>query len=294
MKKRIITGILLFIFVAPFVIFGSYPFAIFTLLLMVLGIYEFLDIKRKANMDKIPLYIFILAMVLSYLLIFGIPTIDTYCFNYKEGYLPSYGLSPLWLILSCIVLFTSSIFDKKYSIMDAFYTLATMVFLSLGLKGLLFIRSYDAININSGTLLVCYLLIVTCATDIFAYFGGITCKKILGEEKTHKLNERISPKKTVEGTIIGTLLGVGLGFIFAYFALDNILAYPWYDYLILSLALSIAGQIGDLILSANKRYFAIKDYSNLLPGHGGVLDRIDSLLVNSMVAAIIITLIEML
>ena len=69
------------------------------------------------------------------------------------------------------------------------------------------------------------------------------------------------------------------------------LNFKWYLLLIMSLALSLAGQIGDLILSANKRHFNVKDYSNLLPGHGGVLDRIDSLLVNCMIAATFISLI---
>ena len=58
----------------------------------------------------------------------------------------------------------------------------------------------------------------------------------------------------------------------------------------MSFALSLSGQIGDLILSANKRHFEIKDYSKLLPGHGGVLDRIDSTLLNCMIASLFISL----
>ena len=122
---------------------------IFILLLSILGVYEFLDIKRKANLEKIPLYIFVLSMILTYLLIFGIPKIDNYAFNYKEGYLPNYGINVLWVILSALVLFTSSIFDQKYSFMDAIYTFATTTFLAMGLKGLLFLRSYDSLVLSS-------------------------------------------------------------------------------------------------------------------------------------------------
>ena len=64
----------------------------------------------------------------------------------------------------------------------------------------------------------------------------------------------------------------------------------WYLSLLLSFMLSICGQIGDLILSAVKREYGIKDYSNLLPGHGGVLDRLDSILINCMIAAVFIAL----
>ena len=135
-----------------------------------------------------------------------------------------------------------------------------------------------------------YVILVTFLTDIFAYFGGMTCYKLLGADKVHKLNERISPKKTIEGTIVGTVVATIAGFFVGIYLIGSGSYSSWYIVLILSFVLSICGQIGDLILSAVKREFKIKDYSNLLPGHGGILDRIDSLLINCMVAAIIIAL----
>ena len=158
MKKRTITGVLLALFVTPFVVFGTHFIALFVLLVMCLGIYELLDIKRKANMDKIPLYVFALSMVFAFLLIFDIPNISMYAFDYKNGILPNYGVNTLWLILFLISLLSSSVFDKKYSIMDAVYTFATVTFLSLGLKGMLYLRSFGGVtNINEGTLLLLYV-----------------------------------------------------------------------------------------------------------------------------------------
>ena len=288
MKTRIITGALLFLFVTPFIIFGTYSMAVFVLLLMTLGMIEFLNVKKNANLNKYPIYMYVLTIIFAFLIIFDIP-LFTGSFNYQTGVLDAYIVNPLWIVLSAVVILSCSEFDKRYTIIDSIYAFTTMLYLSLGLKGMLYLRSVGGVeNINHGTMVIVYVLLVTCLTDIFAYFGGMTCYKLLGADKVHKLNERISPKKTIEGTIIGTLFGTGLGFLFAMLALKNVdlgIAH-WSIYLLMSFVLSICGQIGDLVLSAVKRHFAIKDYSNLLPGHGGVLDRIDSLLLNSMIAAI--------
>ena len=288
MKTRIITGALLFLFVTPFIIFGTYSMAVFVLLLMTLGMIEFLNVKKNANLNKYPIYMYVLTIIFAFLIIFDIP-LFTGAFNYQTGVLDAYIVNPLWIVLSAVVILSCSVFDKRYTIIDSIYAFTTMLYLSLGLKGMLYLRSVGGVeNINHGTMVIVYVLLVTCLTDIFAYFGGMTCYKLLGADKVHKLNERISPKKTIEGTIIGTLFGTGLGFLFAMLALKNVdlgIAH-WSIYLLMSFVLSICGQIGDLVLSAVKRHFAIKDYSNLLPGHGGVLDRIDSLLLNSMIAAI--------
>ena len=288
MKTRIITGALLFLFVTPFIIFGTYSMVVFVLLLMTLGMIEFLNVKKNANLNKYPIYMYVLTILFAFLIIFDIP-LFTGSFNYQTGVLDAYIVNPLWIVLSAVVILSCSVFDKRYTIIDSIYAFTTMIYLSLGLKGMLYLRSVGGVeNINHGTMVIVYVLLVTCLTDIFAYFGGMTCYKLLGADKVHKLNERISPKKTIEGTIVGTLFGTGLGFLFAMLALNNVdLGIThWSIYLLMSFVLSICGQIGDLVLSAVKRHFAIKDYSNLLPGHGGVLDRIDSLLLNSMIAAI--------
>ena len=309
MKTRIITGLLIFLFVLPFVAFGGHYMMAFVLILLGIGTYEFLNVMKKAFLDEIPLYIYILSFIFGYLIIFDVPlynidstqtilelSLHNGVFDYSKGVLSTFVINPIWIVGYVITLFTCSVFDKKFKITYAMYTFTTIVYLALGLKGMLYLRSLTAIvgdsDVNStfGLLMLCYVLLVTCATDIFAYFGGMTCYKLLGESKVHKLNERISPKKTIEGTIVGTLLATTFGFFFGIYAINNGSYNKWYLMLILSFVLSITGQIGDLLLSALKRHYRIKDFSNLLPGHGGVLDRIDSMLVNAIVAALFMAL----
>ena len=90
----------------------------------------------------------------------------------------------------------------------------------------------------------------------------------------------LSPKKTIEGSIGGIVLGSVLGLVFAYFT--GILAHHWIIVPAI-IVMTMTSQIGDLIFSAIKRYFEVKDYSKLLPGHGGILDRIDSLTFNVLI-----------
>ena len=114
-----------------------------------------------------------------------------------------------------------------------------------------------------------YLLLITTMTDIFAYVTGMLIGK-------HKLLEVISPNKTWEGTIGGTIMGVFVSAMFYHTVIDPEFSKVYL--LLISLFLSILGQYGDLVFSAIKRYFGKKDFSNIMPGHGGVLDRLDSLI----------------
>ena len=121
-----------------------------------------------------------------------------------------------------------------------------------------------------------YIYSVIMATDIFAYFGGMTCSKMF---KTHPLAKKISPKKTIEGSISGIIFAMLAGIlIYKYTPMYEMRNLDLNNVLILSLIISIFGQLGDLFESLLKRDCGVKDSSNIIPGHGGILDRFDSII----------------
>ena len=134
-----------------------------------------------------------------------------------------------------------------------------------------------------------YMIIGSFGSDIGAYLIGILFGK-------HKMNPRISPNKTWEGFFGGVAMSFVLSFAFAMILsacnvpiLKGILDYEhWYWILLISIAMPIVSVIGDFIFSTIKRYYGIKDFSKVLPGHGGILDRIDSVLVTSLLVTILV------
>lgn len=126
-------------------------------------------------------------------------------------------------------------------------------------------------GMNNGNILIWYAIIAAWGTDIFAYFTG----KLIGKHKFSK----VSPKKSIEGCIGGTIGAVILILIYTYVANEFWGMEISYQIIsIIGIVLSIIGQIGDFSASSIKRYVEIKDFSNMIPGHGGMLDRIDSLI----------------
>ncbi len=127
--------------------------------------------------------------------------------------------------------------------------------------------------IENGVYIFVIVFISSCVCDIFAYFTGYLFGK-------HKLIPEISPKKTVEGAIGGTIFAL-LGLMLYGFILDKTVSALNVNYAVLAIygaALAIVGQFGDLIASLIKRERGVKDYGKLFPGHGGVLDRFDSMM----------------
>ncbi len=177
------------------------------------------------------------------------------------------------LIPTCIlILFVEFILSNgKKTVKDISITMLGICYIPLMLIYLSFISNMNLGTGLTGRILIWFVLIASWGSDVFAYTIGRHFGK-------HKLT-KISPKKTVEGSIAGVIGATVLGIIYA--VLCNNLWGTEINYLLIGVivaVLSVVGQIGDLAASSIKRYCEIKDFSDLLPGHGGMLDRIDSII----------------
>ena len=184
-------------------------------------------------------------------------------------------LPSIMLILFANVIAT----DMKISFKDMSYTLLGICYIPVFIS---FLTLIDAMQ--NGKILIGYILIAAWGTDVFAYLIG----KKFGKHKFSK----VSPKKSIEGCIGGTLGATVLILIYT-MILNNCFAfeYSYFTVTIFGIVMSLIGQLGDFSASCIKRYVDIKDYSNLLPGHGGMLDRIDSVLFIAPFAYMLFTLI---
>lgn len=247
MKERIISAIIMVLVFVPIVILGGYPFIVLFALLGLLALKELLDLEKD-----IPFILKISAFFFSLFLIlynYNDTTID-YLFNTKF-----FIFIGLFYFVS-VVLFNNL---KKYNYKDAIYLIGSILLIGILFNGFIVVRN---ISVNE----IFYLFLISSLTDTFALFTG----KYFGK---HKLSS-ISPKKTIEGSIGGSLIGSIITTI-VYAGLTGF----WDSFLVIlgvTLLLSILGQIGDLFFSSIKRICGIKDFSNLIPGHGGILDRLDS------------------
>ncbi|MCI8610192.1 MAG: phosphatidate cytidylyltransferase [Firmicutes bacterium] len=129
--------------------------------------------------------------------------------------------------------------------------------------------SYHIVLIDQSVhrILIWLVFLAAFGTDVMAYFTGMALGK-------HKLCPKLSPKKSIEGAVGGTISSMVFCGLFGYFLVDGML----WQCAVIGLSGSIAAQLGDLSASAIKRQMGIKDYGNLIPGHGGILDRFDSVL----------------
>ncbi|MEE0866275.1 MAG: phosphatidate cytidylyltransferase [Clostridia bacterium] len=156
--------------------------------------------------------------------------------------------------------------DMKTSFKDIAYTFIGILYVVFCIMFVAFID-----GMPNGKILIWYALFAAWGTDISAYVVG----KYFGKHKFSK----VSPKKSIEGCIGGVVGAVILMLVYTYIA--NTYWGMNYGYLqigVIGIVLSLIGQIGDFAASTIKRFVDIKDYSNLIPGHGGMLDRIDSLI----------------
>ena len=176
----------------------------------------------------------------------------------------------LSLPILLLVLFLHIIISNmKINFENIAYTLFGIIYITAFIAFLPMIYGLD--KSISGKVLIWFVIFSSWGTDVFAYFIG--CK--FGKTKFSK----VSHKKSIEGCIGGTIGSVLLNLLFVYI-LNKFGGFElsYYTIGIICFILSILGQIGDFSASCIKRYFEVKDFSELFPGHGGMIDRIDSVM----------------
>ncbi len=253
MKSRIVSAIIMLIIFVPVLLIGDLPFAIFAGILSVVGLNELLLMRKERK--EFPITLKIIASVLVF---FGT------MYNFRSIEFVS-QIDYRIVALIIFVFLTPMVFindNKKYNLNDALYLIGSVLFIGLSFNLVIIMRNLDL-------QFLIYLLLITILSDTFALVTGL----LIGR---HKLIPKISPKKTIEGLIGGVLIGSFVASTFYLVVVDTSASL-----LIVSLVtvfLSIVSQLGDLVFSSIKRYYGKKDFSNLIPGHGGVLDRVDSLI----------------
>lgn len=253
MKQRIISAAIALAIFIPIIIFGGNLFKFSLIILGVLGLKELINIREiKKNFP------FVIKM-LSYLLIIFIMFNNAYnkemilSINYTS-------ITLLFLLLLLPIIFIND--NEKYNINDALYLIGSVLFIGIAFNIFMLVRTYD---IKYFIL----LFLITIATDTFAYLGGSLSGR-------HKLCPKISPKKTVEGLIVGSVFGTMIASTYYYMIIND--SVNVFYLICIMLLLTLLGQLGDLFFSSIKRYYNKKDFSNIMPGHGGVLDRLDSVI----------------
>lgn len=250
MKQRIITGIIGgagFIFL---VWLGSIPYTILIATLAILAYYEYLKMDG-ANIISIEGFV-------GFITILIIVSFENNLVIFFNGELISVILISLIIYLTLIVLKKNKItFDKVG------YYLLGILYIGFGFSYMLTTRLDE-----NGLYLTLLVLFATWSSDSGAYFTG----KYLGKRK---LWPAISPNKTIEGALGAILFSVLASLLINYlFGIYDSLLYS----IFVGITISVVGQIGDLVESALKRSKDIKDSGTIIPGHGGVLDRFDSLI----------------
>ena len=260
MKQRTISAIILLTILIGSLVISSKLFGIVMLLVAILGFNEFFDIKYHEESKKLRL-----------IRILGIVSLILITLN-NTFYRIDMNITILFpiLLLSIPIVFYND--NSLYNINDALYVLGIVYFLGLSFGNIIFLR-------DSNILKCIFIFIIAFVTDTYAYIGGM----LIGR---HKLTS-ISPKKTIEGSIIGTLMGVVFGTVYYYNMVGGLTVF---QVIIFCLILTILSEIGDLMFSSIKRYFNKKDYSDLIPGHGGILDRFDSVIYVSLGLSLLLSL----
>ncbi len=266
--KRVLTTVIGFPIVLLVFIFGNkYIIDIASAIIAIIAMNEYIKCASKKSkviswisylsVASIALIHIIPIEIIKVFIVFGIPVLLLLLF--------------LHIIISNMKITFESI---AYTLIGILYIFGFCIFLPL---------TYAIEGEISGKLLVWYIIFSAWGTDIFAF--------IIGQKFGKTKFSKVSPNKSIEGCVAGILGALAINLCFT-FAINNILNVE-ISYLVIGIIiciLSVIGQIGDFAASSIKRYFGVKDFSELFPGHGGMIDRIDSVIFIAPFAYLLLTM----
>ena len=256
---RALSGIVFVVLLIGSLFWNYYSFSIFFFLIAFLGLKEFYNLVDKLNVKTFKITGYFCG-VLTYLAFINI----SFFFKINSEYI---NKLPLFLLFIPFIIFIVAILSKHQNPLEStLYTLMGILYSVLPFA-LMHKLVFDAnqLQYNPNFLLIIILLI--WSNDTFAYLGGTFIGK-------HKMIERVSPGKTWEGTLFGIFITIALCFYFH----KNIQETTSLSWIFLSFLIPILATVGDLVESMIKRIANVKDTGNIMPGHGGILDRFDSIL----------------
>lgn len=314
MKVRIISAIVGIIIAVPIIVLGDFFLFGAVAIILLISTYEIIHCAKRKYCIALYIVAFILALLMTYWpLLVSLPDFISGSRSFDVWHVYT-AFDRIYVSVSVLALGAFSVFfmviiDKGFTVRDACFIFTMMLIITIGYQSALFIRYlpsqiyhmqpgasenyfnwYDSFE---SCLLLVYVLLATFMTDAGAYFVGVFFGK-------HKMNPRISPKKTWEGFAGGIVISslVSFGFAMLMCGLGHPLVIGlldmkhWYLISILSLIIPPVSVLGDFVFSSAKRHFDIKDFGNIIPGHGGMLDRLDSVIFTSIFTAVFISMIQ--
>lgn len=257
MRQRVKTSIVLAVLIIPAVLFGGWSYNLIIGAVALIGTMELLQMANieTKSLPAIATYIGTLSIVYYHMIASYIPE------QLSDGIIP---------VFAVLLLLISTVIVPSFNFTKAGISALTMGYIGVGSQAAIIIRQEDLA-------IFVFILLVIVSTDIGAYFIGSKIGK-------RKLAPLLSPNKSVEGSIGGIVLALLTTSIYLNFIT---LPYSYIIMLLIAIILSITGQFGDLLESAFKRHFGVKDSGAILPGHGGILDRFDSILFTLSMALIL-------
>lgn len=256
MKLRVISAVVLLPMVIFILAYGGWPLMLTLCVATVIGLYEF---YKAVGMNE---------KLLKYLSV--IVTISIYIIFYNDWFR---YLNVTMVIFTLLCLSVYALKFPKVALNELAYVGFACIYIVYLLFHVALVRGYG----TNGAWFIWLIFVIAFCSDSAAYFVGVNFGK-------HKLAPKLSPNKTIEGAI-GGLFGGGItaaifGYIMYSFGPFDDMNIVWMLFIVGVIG-SVVSQIGDLVGSAMKRHTQIKDFGKIIPGHGGILDRLDSILVTA-------------